>query len=292
MTKENDDHLNYYEYLDFRSLLSDFVEIKNKKSKGRFSYRHFAQKCGFKSPNYVRLIVQDKRNVSNDAALRLSKAMQLNTKETDFFLSLIGFNQAKDAESKSVFFNKIASYKEFKKVHGLTRDQYIYFSKWYNVAIREMVNISGFRMDYDWISQNLVPSVPIKEVKESLDLLIRLNLIEKNDQQQWKQTHQHVETSSLVSSSFLYNFHQEMIFLSKQSLQQSAKTRKVSAVTMAISQEEFDEINKLMDQFQKNIQKLLTKKSSKPDRVCQFNQQLFTLTDMNPQSTTSRERMQ
>lgn len=269
---------NYLEFLDFRKLIDDFVVWKNSTSKGRFSYRNFAQKCGFKSPNYIRLIVQGKRNLSSKAALAIVKAMKLSNRETDFFINLVGFNQAIDAETKSLYFEKIASYKEFAICHQITKDQFEYFSKWYNVAIREMMSLNDFKLDYDWISLRLTPTVPPREIKKAIELLLRLKLIKRSASGKWQLCDHHVETDVTVTSAFLMNFHREMILLSQQSLKQPQNERNISAMTMAIGEEEFEEISHRLRAFQKEIQNYLAKRKTRPDRVYQLNHQFFYLT--------------
>lgn len=266
-------------YINYRELLRDYASAKNKFMKGRFSYRAFAIKVGFKSPNYIKLIVEGKRNLSPDGIYKLSQAMNLSAKEADFFISLVNFNQAKDPEERNFYFKKICSFKEFAKAHRLAKEQFEYFSKWYNVAVRELVNLPSFKMDPLWIAQKLAVTVPHQEIAQALSLLKKLGLIAERPDGRWCLTNPHLETESEVSSTFLMSFHREMILMAVAALKQEAEKRNISAMSMAVGDAEFHEIKKRLKKFLKEIQNYLaSRKKGKIDRVVQLNCQLFHLT--------------
>lgn len=270
-------NIKLFEYLDARKLIADYISDLKEQTQGRVSFRSFSKQAGFKSPNYVQLIIQGKRSLSNDGIINIANVMKLNKEEKEFFTTLVQFTQADDSETKSYYFRLLTSFKQFSKAHKITKDQFEYFSKWYNVAIREFVNLKHFEMDYDLISKSLTPEVPSKEVKQSIDLLERLGFIEKTSSNKWQLTKRQIEISSDFSSTMIKNFHNEMILLSKESLKSPPEMRHVSAITMAISEEEFNEIRKRLSQFYNEIQNYLSSSTTQPDRVYQLNQQFFEI---------------
>lgn len=265
----------YLEILDYRKIIEEFINWKKQTNRIRFTYSQFAKLCGFKSHNYVKLIIEGKRNITTEVAIKIAKAMDFNKRETEFFSSLTSFNQAKDPETKAHFFSEICRFKEFAHAHAITKDQFEYFSKWYNVAIRELVNLNGFKMDFEWISNQLNPKVPPNEVEIAIKLLKRLNLIGQTSSGKWKITTSHIRIGEGIASQFIMNFHKEMLILSQQSLKQERKDRKIMALTMTIGDKEFEEITKRIELFQKDIQNYLAQRKTKTNRVCQLNCQFF-----------------
>ena len=63
----------------------------------------------------------------------------------------------------------------------LDEDRYEVLSKWYHLAIREIVDLPDYKNSTKWISRVLNPQITPQEAAESLSLLKRLGLIVKKD---------------------------------------------------------------------------------------------------------------
>jgi len=73
---------------DYRSFLRALFEEK-KRINRRFSFRRFAAIVGFKSPNYLQLILDGERNLSVGTAEVIASRLKLNAGERDYFLALV-----------------------------------------------------------------------------------------------------------------------------------------------------------------------------------------------------------
>lgn len=267
----------FTEYLDFRRLLDDYIQYLKDNRHAKFSYRAFSSKAGFKSSNYINLIIDNKRGLSMEASYGLARAMGMNQRETDFFINLVAFNMAKTGDEKNFYFKKLRTYKEFKKKYKLELTQFEFFSHWYTVIIKEMINLTGFKPDPEWIASKLLIPISADSARHALELLVKLGLV-KQDQQRWVVAHPHIETDHEVASAYLANFHREMILIAKECLKQPAKHRSLAALSMTISEEEFNVIKNKAEQFIDEVQNYLAScQDIKTDRVCQLNLQFFHL---------------
>lgn len=273
-----------FDYSDYRKFIEAFYTAKNARMKRRYSYRAFAKEAGFASPNYICLIIQGKKNIAEEGIHGLAQAMKLTKRERDFFEALVYFNQATNAEKKEYYFRRVCAFKEFAAGHRLLREQYEYFSKWYNVAIRELVSLPEFRQDTQWIARKLNPPISPKEAKEALDLLYALGLIKREKGGRFVLADPHLCTDDEIHSTMAVNFHREMMQRGIDSLQHEAHDRDLSAITMALDRHQFEEIKRRTAEFRKEVQSYLIENPRVPDRVCQLNFQFFHLTD-----TTRRE---
>jgi uncharacterized protein (TIGR02147 family) len=88
-----------FEYIDYRRYLRDYY-AENKKSKKYFSYRYFSSRAGIKSPVFLKLIIENKRNLTRPMIEKFCKALDLNNKEALYFRHLVLFNQGKTAQEK------------------------------------------------------------------------------------------------------------------------------------------------------------------------------------------------
>ena len=73
--------ISVFDYLDHHKFLKDYFEEK-KAHCPFFSYKYFAQKAGFSSPNFLKLVIDGKRNLTKDSVFKFCKAMGLNKKDT------------------------------------------------------------------------------------------------------------------------------------------------------------------------------------------------------------------
>ncbi|QQR81755.1 MAG: TIGR02147 family protein [Deltaproteobacteria bacterium] len=131
-----------FEYLNYRTFLRDLFQFKKDEKLG-FSFRTFSRLAGLKSSNFLKLIIDGKRNLSADAIHKFAKAFKLTKEETQFFETLVHFDQAQSVEEKNFYYERVMRSKSYQDVRPLDASQYTYFSNWHFVALRAG-DIEGF----------------------------------------------------------------------------------------------------------------------------------------------------
>jgi uncharacterized protein (TIGR02147 family) len=137
--------VNAFTYLDYRALLHALYADK-KASEYGFSHRAFARRAGFKSTNYLKLVMDGARNLSPDAAARFAHAFGLQGHEADYFCELVAYNQATSARARSQAYERMVKLKP-RDVRELDERQGAYYATWYLPAIRELATRDDFRDD-------------------------------------------------------------------------------------------------------------------------------------------------
>ena len=165
-----------YDYLDYRAFLADMYQFR-KQCGVHFSYRWFSQKSGFSSPNYLQLVINGKRNLTNTSIAKIAKGFGLKRREREFFENLVFMNQADTGEEKNHYYLKMLSVTQKNNVRTLEEDQYEYFSKWYYPAVREIVGCENADITPEGIAARLEPAITAQEVRSALKLLHRLKLV-------------------------------------------------------------------------------------------------------------------
>ena len=74
--------------------------------------------------------------------------MGLKKRETNYFNSLVYFNDAKTLDQRIKYFEELKSRIPKGTLKELRESQYVYFSNWYNLVIRELVDMYDFKEDY------------------------------------------------------------------------------------------------------------------------------------------------
>ncbi len=275
---------NIFEYENYRSFLKDYF-IYCKQCKPQFSYRYFAQKAGFRSPNFLKLAMDGKRNLSSLSIEQFCKAFKLSSVESEYFMCLVHFNQSENEAQKVQWAQKILRSKGLQKIHPLRQAEYSYYAHWYYIPIREMILLKNFNESPNWIAQQFHPPLEDDQVRKALEHLLQMGLIERNQQGQLVQRQRFISTGNEVSHSLVKQYHRDMIQKGADAIDTVAKLRReVSAVCIPISQVKREEIKTKIQQFRKEIM-AIAESSDEAEEIYQLNIQWFPLIGNNEGTT-------
>src|SRR3954469_1069185 len=168
-----------FNYTDYRKFLCDVYEVRKAKNI-HFSHRYIAQKLGFNSGYFTR-ILKGERNISNALVYKFIEFLNLNKREGEYFEILVRFNQAKTHSEKKGYFEKLLSFQSA-AVNLLSVDQYELFDKWYYMAVREVLAVFPMGDVPERLARLVLPAIKPSEAEKAVELLVRLNLIRKNEQ--------------------------------------------------------------------------------------------------------------
>lgn len=282
--------VDIYKYSDYRLFLLDLFNEWGK-TEYRWSYGKFSKDAGFAVSNYLKLVIDGKKNLGKTGIEKIVDYFNFNKNETHFFKSLVDFNQAKTDIERDNFFKKIKSYPEYSKHHKDSKNLHKFYSKWYNPVIRELVDVEGFKEDPNWIAKHLFPKITEAEAERSLRFLIESGQLKHNENGALIQNNPLMSTGEKVESMSVSKYHYEMIQKAKESLEKcTQEERNISSLTMAVSSKVYKNIVKEIYDFQDKIIKMVTSDENvSPDDVCQLNFQLFPVTKVEKTNRGSNE---
>lgn len=165
-------------YKCYRAFLNDFFNYK-KSLRAGFSYRQFAALVGLKSPNYLQLVIQGKRNLTETTAERLAEALKLQKNEIQYFMALVVFDNAATSEEKQKAERHlyVVSKKLISKI--LPEEQQEVLHEWYHLLVRELVFLKDFEPSGDYIAKKLKNIITPAQAEASFKLLLRTGYIER-----------------------------------------------------------------------------------------------------------------
>jgi len=269
---------NIFEYENYREYLKDMYQAL-KKSRRAFSFRYFAREAGLSSPSFLRYVMEGKRNLTAKSIPKFAKALKLNQQEAEFFENLVNFNQAETSEEKTTYFERMTRSRRFREIRGIEKDRFEYYSTWYHSAIRELVTFQHFKDDPSWIAQQLVPPITEREAEKALALLLRLDLIKRDNKGRLIQTDTSITTGPEVQSLAVMNFHKEMLQKGAQALETvAAKERDISALTIGLQASQLQELKDMVIDFRRKVSTVFADSEKPSECVYQLNLQLFPLT--------------
>ncbi len=267
-----------FTYLDYRSFLKDaFRWLKTDTPK--LSYRTFAKKTGFSSPNFLQHVIQGKRNLSSNYTVVTCKAFKLNKQETDFFQNLVGYDQAKIFEEKNLFYQKILRNKHYTRIKTLDKSQYEFFTHWYIPVVRELLMHKDYSGHSEWISERVYPRITIAQVEGVKALLQKLSLAHQDAVTgKWSLSNTVISTASEAMHLGMRSYHMSAIQLAQDSLKTfSAQERDIRSVTIGLSEQGYGVLKSKLETVWKEVLDFAGSEV-KTERVYQVNMQVFPVT--------------
>lgn len=262
-----------YDFLDYRLYFKSYIEYL-KASDSSLNYRIFAKQLGLGSSGYITWIIQGKRKILEKRINDFAKFCDLDDAEKKYFKYLILFNNSNKYVDKKHYF-QLLSISQEKEKRIITQDQFEYWNSWRHAVIRELVSIYEISNDYKEIVKLVVPKISIQEVKESLKLLERLGLIEKDENGIYRRVDEVLSSGSDWKDIAIKNYQLNLIDLSKQALLDIPKNeRNISTLTMSVSEETFEEISEKIDTLREEIINMAVAEKN-ANKVCQLSLSLF-----------------
>jgi uncharacterized protein (TIGR02147 family) len=276
------------EYTDFRLYLRDVFEYRRlTESTGirSYSYSTFSAAADIKSPNYLKLIIEGRRNLSDDMITRFARALRLNRAEADEFRTLVHYGQASQPIERNQFLKDLADLRaqrafEAGQINQASWDKVPGWIGWVLYAMADQANVS---FDPLALQKLFRMKVNADEIRGSLQ-----RLIDSGDLARTADTGDIVKGRDLIESPqdlpvpLIRKLQAELIYLGIESLfRDSPKDREFGAMTMAMTEEEFQQARFELRQLRKRLQKDISvkRRDSKGERVYQLNVQLFPVTD-------------
>jgi uncharacterized protein (TIGR02147 family) len=271
--KQEPDVLHYSNY---RTYLRDYYGHK-KAEQPVFSHRWFARKAGLTSPNYLKLVMDGKRNLTKKTLLKFAAALGLKGLRAEFFENLIFFNQSTSLPERNAYYGNILRVRAKAGLRKLDEAQFQLFSDWRHIVVRELAAAKGFRPDARWIAKKLGKAISEKEAEGSLKLLSVLGLLKKTANG-FTRTDINITTSDEVRSLLVKNYHHQMIRMGAAALDNlPAALRDISSITIPIHPKDFPKVKEQIQLMRKELLNLGAEQGAAED-VIQVNIQLFPLT--------------
>lgn len=267
---------NFFEYLDYRELLKDLFN-ERKKRESWFSYRWLSKRIDVASTGFISLVLNGKRNISFDLAIRLSKVLKFNKKETGYFLTLVRYNQVISTEEKESAFEELIALRPA-SARTVQADQQEYYNHWYYSAIRELVSLMAISDNYKEVADSLIPKITVSEAREAIELLERIGFIKRDENGFYYRVESLITAAgSAIEPSVIRKYQGEVMDLAKDALYKiDREERDISTVTLSTNADGLRMIKKRIEQCRSEIMEI-AKQSCGPDQIMQFNVQFFPL---------------
>jgi uncharacterized protein (TIGR02147 family) len=264
-----------FDYLDHRAFLRDYY--LDRKRRRAQSFRSFSRRAGLGSPNYLKLVIDGHRNLTDRMAARFARAAGLTGDGADYFVELVRFNRATSTSDRADHYAKLTGFRRFQKARPLDAALAAYHSKWYLPAVRELAARADFQADPHWIAALLWPSISPADALEALKTLLSLGLLVENADGRVRQGDVLVSTGPEVRSVVVANYHRAMLERASASIDAvPPDQRDISSLTLCLGADGLRRLKERVQRFRRELLDLSALEAD-PKQVVQMNFQLFPL---------------
>jgi uncharacterized protein (TIGR02147 family) len=264
-----------FDYLEYRDYLRDHYNY-HKGSHRFFSFRYISSKTGLDASFYVKVLNKQK-HIADRAIPTLISFLHLGKRESDYFTYLVHFNKAKQQDQEMIFFEKLLALRK-PSATLLNKEMYEYFSSWWNIVLREEMNILPYTGNAKDFASRLLPSITEAQAKRSVKLLQKLGMITKDDDGVYRLKSDFVTTDGMVQTIAVKNFQKDMIRLAMEALDRVPREdRDISTLSISTSRDCLEAIRERLAEMRREIMDLV-RREEKTEEVYQLNFQIFPLT--------------
>jgi uncharacterized protein (TIGR02147 family) len=258
-------NLDIFQYGDYRTFLADFYHREKDGSPG-FSYRAFARRAGLASPNYLKLVIDGARPVTEKNLSAFLRGLKLGSAEADYFRTLVSMKESRDDKEKVSLLERMLRLRMRHSGDPLQvdKDRWEILRSWHHWAIREMVLLEDFRAEPAWIASRLGRKITPAQARESLELLQRLQFLKPDPVTgALRQSDAMITTADEISNLIIRHIHRQFIELGLVSLfHDPVGVREMNGVTLALRTDQIPVFKKMLKDFRRELNRQFSGASS------------------------------
>lgn len=276
------------DYMNYRQFLADFYRFKRKASRGSlraYNYAVFSAAANIKSPNYLKMIIEGKRNLSDDMIGKFGKALGFMKDQTEEFRLLVHFTQATDPAERNMYLKKLSEHRVASKLKSgeIDRKTWEKVPNWVTWIIYAMVDQEGVSFDTATLKNILRDKAREDEIETALNTLLNTGELRRDEKTgELRKGRSLIESPEDVPVALVRKLQSQLMYLGLESLYQDQPTeREFGTLTLSLTKAEFEEIKFKLRQMRKTLHKdnTISRMKSKGERVYQMNVQLFPVTN-------------
>lgn len=266
-----------FEYTGYRQYIADFYA--ERKVKSAFTWREFARMAGFSSSVHLKYVSEGRFNLGEDAVERVAKAMGLSGNRLEYFRAMVEFDHAVTDNIKKEIFDRMLSIAKQSNAKVIEGDAFRYFDSWRNPVLRELAPAMPGAKPLA-LAKACRPKVTAAEVSESLNFLVKANLLKKDAAGNYKQSDKIVTAGPMAAASVaVRGLHRQMGEIALDTIEGVPQNeRHFSGVTLGITSDAYDEIVAELDACRRKIIEIATAEDE-TDEVYRLNLQFFPMTN-------------
>jgi uncharacterized protein (TIGR02147 family) len=265
--------IDIYQYFSYCQFLGDAL-LERKRNNPHFSYRYISNFLNLKSPGFMNWVIHGRRKLPEAMVQKIADLFKLDDRQREYFSLLVKYNHCTNIAERETLFRRLVDFQR-KKSSILKPHQHRLFTKWFYLAVRELLRVAPFKDDFRRLAVTLRPKIKSGEAREAISTLEKIGLVKRGDDGFYRPEEVLVTTGEAWESELIRNLQMQLIDMGKNAMVTVPKReRDVSNLTFCASEAT---MRRIADEIAALRQKILamSENDKHADRVYQWNMQLF-----------------
>jgi len=257
--------IEIYKYHDYRSYLRDVLKEAKTQAPG-FTMRSLAREIGVQPP-YLSNVLKGKKSLSEKSQKMIVKVLKLDRDERAYFSLLCLAADSNNGPERMKALQEMQHYQKFRSFHPNESETVRYLSHWYYPAIRELVQLPGFKPDTKWICHALKYTVTHDEIEKALTFLKKQGFVAVDAKGNYFLPSKKVVCDGDVYATALATFHRQLMEKMSEAIDALDKPeRYITGHMIPLPKSAFNEVKAALDQCLKRISEI-SRSKDKPDSI-------------------------
>jgi uncharacterized protein (TIGR02147 family) len=266
-------------YLDYRAWVRETIR-SSRTSRRRFTLEQISSSMGSFTKGHLSLILAGKRNLNEEKAVCLAKAIGLKGLDVAYFERLVRFNQAKSSVAKEYYLQQLIASKRGRRTREAPLEDARLLEQWHCLVILELLRMDPGLVSPPVLATRLRGLLTVSDVKKSLAQLEASGAIRREAGRYmvkplvWR-------SSDEISSTAVRAYHRSCLKLADMVLDLvPLEQREFGALNVCLSPDGLRKVKRRLKDLREEILAVAAEET-RPEHVCQFNFQFFAVNEQD-----------
>lgn len=270
-----------YDYRDLPEFLKALYKYR-KNTEGNFSYETWAGEMGIKSRSYLRYLVLGEKPPTHSIIPALVKGLQLSEGEVNYLTLLVNYQIATTDSMRALYLREIYGRWSRNLQETAIQDISAFLSDPLVPQLFTYLSFDDSSSDLEKWAQDFRCSV--ERIKNALKCLLWQKLVSGEVKEDGRIIY-HTENEffkipSSPGNSYIRTFHAEGLKQAQEAIHGPTENRKLYSAFMALSDEQFQKAQELIQDFNSQMLAIFNEKSIAGKKVYRLNQQLLSVSEV------------
>lgn len=274
-----DNTIDIYRYTDFKKYLKEFRDFRKAEDPG-FSNTYICYVLGQKNSNsYFNNVLSGRIKIGPTIIQRFQTLLHLSKEEFSYFRNMVSYSQAKEFDDKEHFFKQMMKTNRIKGA-AVSAEFQEYYGEWYHPVVRALFDIIDYNGDnMDDLHKPVKQILTLKQLKSSVELLLRLKLLQKNAEGFYKPANAIISNGGDIEESVLKLYQQKVLQFGFTNLQNDELSpQKTTTMTLSLSEEGFQQIEQRVAELRQEVRAIAQNDSEQSENLYQISIHLYPFT--------------
>ena len=236
---------------------------------------------------FLSLILAGKRTPTLSALQKIIDPFGLSKEDRKALFLLYHLEESDLDTVRRESFDELKSMRPYRDRNPKEVTAFEYFTRWYYVAIREMVQLADFKLDNEWIQSRLKHKVALGEISQALRFLVKNKFITQDRAGSWNQVKHDLTCFDGIYRFSLASFYKQIMPLATEAIEHTPRSqRHLASHTFSLNRSDFEKVRQILEQALDQIQKIKTQPKQNNTEIFHVSMTAFAMSEANSESTS------